>query len=465
MELELNFAAFLATHLCPAYNKVVSLLNQTVTQWPKGSAMLTGYKGIYTIKVWDKKKGEKLLGQKVKYFYEGDKSTKSVTVTIKVKPTFQRYVNPKYITITGFDRSPAELLTNEKIDSILGQFGKVIVPTQDVFAESFLTGKKKLRLDLNKEKDIPRDFHVLVDTPGGKTLTATLRLYYRDQPWHCKRCTEQHTGDCPKYIAEKEEKQQLKKVKENNTSTILIGDSNFRCVNENGVMASVTAVTGGKLGHIINQAQFEDLSKTDTIILSAGQNCINDADEVEEKCWEARTTGEISKTEKLVSELMDKGKNVIFLSVPPAPCTQTSERKIRARNFINTHIAKLVERANSLDNKTGTAGCVGEADTSYDTSTDFQDERHLTQRAMERRISLLDDILPSNRKLRNPTTLTARPTCDPYRSCYGAYPAGCMYCTKLKHSEEECPMRKKQGLKRSVVSGSDIQDPKSQRTG
>ena len=144
MEFELDFSAFLASHLCPKYTKVVSLLNQTVTQWPKGSAMLTGSKGVYTIKVWDEKKGEKLLGQKVEYFYDGDKSAKSVKVTIKQKPKYQRYTNPKYITIVGFDRSPAELLTNEKIDSILGQFGDIIVPTQDVYAESFLTGKKKL---------------------------------------------------------------------------------------------------------------------------------------------------------------------------------------------------------------------------------------------------------------------------------------------------------------------------------
>ena len=78
MELEINFANFLPTHLCPSYNKVVSLLNQTVSQWPKGAAMLTGNRGIYTIKLWDKAKAFQLIGKKVEFAYEGEKSKKSV---------------------------------------------------------------------------------------------------------------------------------------------------------------------------------------------------------------------------------------------------------------------------------------------------------------------------------------------------------------------------------------------------
>ena len=185
MDLQLDFTIYLPTHLCPNYSKVVSLLNQTVAEWPKGSAMLTGNRGVFNIKLWDKEKAKKLLGKKVVYYYEGDKSKENVKVTIKEKPSYLRYENPKYITVMGFDRSPADLLTNEQLDKILEQFGTIIDPTQDVFAESFLTGKKKLRLDLNKGKEIPRDFHAQVETPTGRSLTANLRVYYRDQPYHC----------------------------------------------------------------------------------------------------------------------------------------------------------------------------------------------------------------------------------------------------------------------------------------
>ena len=116
-------------------------------------------------------------------------------------------------------------------------------------------------------------------------------------------------------------------MKEDNNKTVMVGDSNFRCIKEDGVMASVTAVSGGKMGHICNQVNFENITKTEKIILSAGQNCTNDADELNQRFWESRTVAEISATETMVNKLLGKGKNIFMLSVPPAPCTQTSERK------------------------------------------------------------------------------------------------------------------------------------------
>ena len=465
MELELNFANFLATHLCPPYSKVVSLLNQTVAQWPKGAAMLTGYKGIYTIKLWDEEKVKHLLGQKVEFFYGGESSSRSVKVPITKKPIRKRYTNPKYVTITGFDRV-AEEITNSEVDKVLQQFGTIIVPTQEVFAENFRTGKKKLRIDLDQGKDIPRDFHLQYKTELGRTLNASLRLFYKDQPYFCRRCSEQHVGDCPQFIADKAEKENIRNMKEEKNKTVMVGDSNFRCINENGVMASVTAVTGGKIGHIVNQVSFENISKIENIILSAGQNCINDADELDQKFWEARTVAEIAVTETSLNKLLAKGKNVFMLSVPPAPCTQTSDRKRKAREFINKQIGELITRANTTNKqsgKTGIAGLVEEPDNSYDQTRDFIDERHLTQQAMERRISQIDDILPSENKLRN-SILKARATCHPYRACYGAYPAGCNFCTKLNHGEQNCPTKIKHSGKRLTVSGSEEQVTKRGKT-
>ena len=181
MDLQLDFNAHLATHLCPSYNTVVTLLTQTVQEWPKGSAMLTqAGKGVFNIKVWDKARGEKLLGQKVEYYYEGDKSTKRVEVRIEEKPVYLRYTNPKYVTMVGLDRFPANQMTNEQIDNILGKFGDIIIPTQDVYAEIFLTGKKKVRIDLTKGQDIPRDLFVQFTTDQGKKYEVTVRNYYKD---------------------------------------------------------------------------------------------------------------------------------------------------------------------------------------------------------------------------------------------------------------------------------------------
>jgi hypothetical protein len=102
------------------------------------------------------------------------------------------------------------------------------------------------------------------------------------------------------------------------------------------------------------------------------------------------------------------------------------------------------------------AAYLDENDGNYNQATDFVDERHLSQIAIERRISLLDEILPEGQKLKSPT-LKARPTCEPYRGCYGTYPFGCNFCTRLSHSEDSCPIKKgekSQTQKRNLSSGS-----------
>ena len=80
MDLQIDFAAFLPQMYLPTYDKVISLLTQTVPDFPRGGAMLTRVgKGVFSIKVYDKTKAEKLLGKKIEYYYEGDKSTKNLT--------------------------------------------------------------------------------------------------------------------------------------------------------------------------------------------------------------------------------------------------------------------------------------------------------------------------------------------------------------------------------------------------
>ena len=458
MELMLDFGVHLASHLCPTYNKVVTLLTQTVKEWPKGSAMLTkADRGIYNIKVWDKARGQLLVGKKVEFYYEGDKSNKKVVVPIEERPKNLRYTNPKYVTLVGFERFPANMMTNEQLNGILGNFGDIIVPTQDVYAEIFLTGKKKVRIDLNKGEDIPRDLFAEFTTEEGKKYEVTLRTYYRDQPFTCRKCKVKHIGDCPLWVKEQAEKENAKKTKENNTKTAFIGDSNNRCINESGVMASVTAITGGKIGHVANQLHFENLEQMDNIVISAGQNCINDVDLMGKEEWEVRTMAEISELDNAAKFLLNKGKNVYIVSVPPAPCTQTDRGK-EARRFINTRLALL---ADTLKSKKASFKIVfiDENEGNFNQSTDFSDDKHLSQLAVERRISLLDEALPEGKKIKS-MALKARPTCEPYRGCYGAYPVGCNFCTRLKHGESGCPKKKKTipGHIRKQVSSSEVQE-------
>ena len=452
MELQLDFGSQLPQHLTPSFNKVVSLLTQTVSEWPRGSAMLTKEdKGIFAIKVWDKVKGDKLLGKNVVYYYEGDKSSKKVQITFQEKPKYLKYINPKYVTMTGFHKFPLNQINNEQIDKVMQNFGKIIVPTQDVFADIFLTGKKKIRIDLDQSKDIPRDLFVEFISEAGKKHSVTLRCYYRDQPYTCKRCSEKHIGDCPVWENEKMENERVKKIKEQKTKTTMIGDSNFRCINERGIMATVTAITGGKIGHISNQLKFENLSAIENVVLSSGQNCIQDIEELEKERWEKRTLAEIAALESEVSSLMSQGKKVFLLSVPPVPATTSTKQRKEARGFINKNLSGLVQRL-AKKSTSGKAAFIEENDANYNPATDFTDDRHLTPMAMERLISKMDEIMPENQKLKN-EDLKERPTCEPYRGCYGTYPIGCSFCTGLMHGEGTC--RVKQGLdKRNRSSGS-----------
>ena len=241
----------------------------------------------------------------------------------------------------------------------------------------------------------------------------------------------------------------------------MIGDSNFRCINERGVMASVTAVTGGKIGHISNQLNFEDLSNIENVVLSAGQNCINDVEEVEKEIWEKRTQGEMAELETTVTKLITAGKKVFLFSVPPVPVTTSSNERKEARQYINTNLASLAERINKKKKK-GSTTFLTENDGNFNPTTDYADDKHLTPIAMERRISQLDQYLSTDQKLKN-TSLGEHPTCQPYRGCYGTYPVGCMFCTRLKHNEITCEAKngkESEAKKRHLSNGSQAQGGK-----
>ena len=240
-------------------------------------------------------------------------------------------------------------------------------------------------------------------------------------------------------LKEKLENERVRKIKLENSKTAMIGDSNFRCINERGVMASVTAVTGGKLGHIATQVGNENLTNVENIVLGAGQNCINDVEEMDKEGWESRTKAELGYFETTVQNLTTSGKKIFLFSVPPVPVTTSSTARKDARKYINTNLASLAERVNTKTKK-GSVTYIGENDANYTPATDFSDERHLTPLAMERRINHLEELLPNGQKLRD-ACLGEHATGKAYRGCYGTYPTGCMFCTKLKHNESTCELK------------------------
>ena len=86
--------------------------------------------------------------------------------------------------------------------------GNINNKTEDVYPDVFLTGKKKVRLDLCRGSDIPRIFHIEFTNADGYRRSATLRTYYQDQPYFCERCQATHVTKCPKILEDLEKKQE-----------------------------------------------------------------------------------------------------------------------------------------------------------------------------------------------------------------------------------------------------------------
>ena len=204
-------------------------------------------------------------------------------------------------------------------------------------------------------------------------------------------------------------------------------------------MATVTSSTGAKIGHIANQISFEKLDKIENVVINAGQNCTNDIEKLDKDKWQERTRSEISEMEKQVVNLMNKGKRVFVMAVPPVPATTSTSQRKEGRKYINKNLKKLVQ-SGITKGAPGTAVFLEENEGNFHPATDFLDERHLTPIAIERVIRKIEEMLPADQKLRN-TKLTEHATCKPYKGCYGTYPIGCSFCTQMEHQEHECKVK------------------------
>ena len=80
--------------------------------------------------------------------------------------------------------------------------------------------------------------------------------------------------------------------------------------------------------------------------------------------------------------------------------------------------------------------------------------------AIERLVSKLDEVLPETQKLRNPQ-LKGKGTTRTYSGCYGTYPIGCKFCTKIGHNKQECPPNN--GGKRILSTVSEEHDSKKSK--
>ena len=112
-----------------------------------------------------------------------------------------------------------------------------------------------------------------------------------------------------------------------------------------GLKATVTSITEGKIGHTCNQIKHEDLTKTENVVLPAGQNCLNEIGGIGKDVWQKKTLAELKVYEAVAKYLADKGKKIFLIGVPPTPITQNSKESKKGGNFINNKLAEISQNA------------------------------------------------------------------------------------------------------------------------
>ena len=465
-----EYIADFSMHICEKYipdiGKVVAAYFQTVPNAPQGVQIRKKTKGVFVFTTYNEKDSAILQNGFITYYY-GPKEARHAKVHFKKLEPFKLYQNAKWLTISGVEENGLRLAKNSQFDEWLGNFGKIIKPTEsDKMKEGPYNGNKKARIDLNADTHIPRVNIITLEisdpeTQEMKKVVGKVRIYYRDQPWECKKCNTQHSEKCPALYREKELAKEDEKLREKTINTLWISDSSTAYVNEKSLNAQISCAPGSKIGHLANSymANDFDLTNFSSVIFQGGVCNISDSVDTDAK-WNAQTQCELEGLQMCVTEIVEADKNVIITCVPDAPCTMTSERTKAQLKFINDGFKKIKDAANSL--KKGSVELIkmnfkGElADNEL-----WQDDTHFTEvvtNGLIRRLSnvISKDEAPFIRK-NNKAKITVA---NKYESVYRTWRVGCDKCTIAGHRASSCTVNP---LKRHLSDSAEKnpQSPKS----
>ena len=130
--------------------------------------------------------------------------------------------------------------------------------------------------------------------------------------------------------------------------TNMIGTSNMRLVDEESLTTDVTCIPGARIGHIANQLTVTDVEDTDTIIVVAGCNNVEDSileqQQLEE--WEQQTTKELAQMENAVHDLAKEGKEIVLVNMIETPAVHSSDTTKAQRDIINDGFDLLKRKIN-----------------------------------------------------------------------------------------------------------------------
>ena len=434
----LDFTSHIPQRLAPDRNELIRFLNQEV-RLPKGGNILIQDKpGVFKVKILDAVKGATLENKVVNYYLPDDTNGKRPIKLKFEKRESENYVKLRYVTITNLHNSNlGDHITNEILNDFFRKFGDIINPVSDVFTaeeEVWMLDKKRLFMDLNKGTDIPRinPFEMKV---GSETIRGQIRVTYREQPYLCRRCGTEHSTNCPKWEEERKREALIKNLKEKDTKTLFVGDSNLKLVNSDAILADVVSSSGAKVGHITNILNTEKLENYENIVVLAGINNIPSAQTTfEDSSVFEQTKKEIDQLSDTLEPHVKLGRKVVIVKIPDAPHCRQSQKAVQLRNRVNKQFDSAAKSLNSKCPRNSTPVHVFAWD--HSSEEDFTSIKGVSEKMTADLVGEIDSLLKN--KLRATYLVGAKHTAQAYRKVTPVYPLGCKRCTMLYHSEGDC---------------------------
>ena len=379
-------------------------------------------------------------------------------------PKFVFYQNPKWIYIDWLSDGNLRNVKNEQLNEFLSDYGDLISPVELEKNEfGMYTGRRKARLDLNKDKNLERvkwlDFDIEMDGKMQK-FKGKVKFFYNGQPIFCKKCSKEHTQKCPQQIKEEELFKEYELSRKEKIASLFVTDSNCSLLNEKSVFADTNVASGAKIGHCANVLENSDLESYKNIIISAGINNIDLNAQTNIDKWETQVKSEMEKVEKIALKCAEKGMNIRVVPVSDFPITKSTGKAKQMQSKINQMFDKMEKDICQKFN--GALRVVKIPIKSEEES--FRDNKHFTELQTAIMLETIDSSLPEDNKVINRT----RPkgvlltTSEKYRGVYATYRYGCGRCTKIGHNEKSCNLNLESNkIKRNErLSSGDNEDSK-----
>lgn len=461
-EFMLDFTVKLQKHELPTYQKVSSCYAQTLLSAPLNIMFRQTKPGVFILQTFNEKDTKKIEGKFITYEYKNKKQERQINVHFKKLPKYKFYSNAKWIKIDWVQDSGLRFAENSIFDNFLGKFGTIIEPTVDDRNElGMLNGRKKARLDLDKGVDIDRiswiEAEVMIDGVK-RNAKGKVKVFYQDQPVLCKNCQVSHVGKCPEKIKEEELLKVYEEERANNTKTMIIMDSQGRCMNEHALNAKTHVASGAKIGHIGNVMQYTDLDDFDNIILNVGLNNINAHPDTKHEDWIKQVKCEVTHLASQVNKCASEDKEVRIFEIADCPMSQMTQNSKSQRLSINEELKGMVDKINEKVGKNNVKMIKHGTDDLTEEEA-FSDGKHFSPVRTAKLVEQMENSLNPGTKL----IVKDRPknvlltTSKFYSQVYSTYRFGCGECTRLGHSHDICQVFKSsansKGVKRAASLG------------